>query len=93
MNNLKEMWKKSKDLIVPDIMVAKDKEDNQYHIFSDKSTILYMISANKKITFCIPKKYCSVKEGYYLIDEYEKMIAISCSAKNKYEKFIISNIS
>jgi len=92
MEGLKKAWEDSEGLIVPNILLAKNKEGKKYYIINDKSTILYMISDNKKLTFCIPKKYCKNKGNYYLIEDYEKMIAISCSAKNKYEKLILNNI-
>ena len=92
MNNLKQIWQDSEGLIVPKIFYAKDNNDKIFYIFNDKSTILYMISKDKRTTFCIPKKYCTVKKNYYLIDNYDKMVAISCSAKNEYENFVIQNI-
>ena len=92
MNDIKEAWKNSKNLIIPKILFAKDAENKKYYIINDRSTILYMVSNNKRITYCIPKKYCSVKNGGYVIDNYDKMVSISCSIKNKYENFVINQL-
>lgn len=85
-----EMWKKNGgDLVPPKIFLAYDSEDKKYFVVQDYGAIVYMVVEKSNITYTIPKKYLTViDDKYYKINNSNKMISVTCRARNKYEKFV-----
>jgi len=96
--NVEKIWKsKGKELDMPNILVAYDKNKRDYFVIEDRSTIVFMVLNKSNITFCIPKTYCMIdrvseKEKYYKILNADKLIPVSCRTKNNYEKFVQENL-
>ena len=84
------IWDKyGKDLIKPDILLAKDVNNKEYFVIEDRSTIVFMVFKDSNITYCIPKKYLKKELNYYYITNNSKLITVSCrEKKNKYEMFV-----
>ncbi len=86
---IKKIWKeKGKDLVKPKVVLAYDKNMQDYFVYEDSSTIIYLYLNKSNISFVIPRKYCKLeKDRYFILDNF-KLIPISCQKKNKYQMFI-----
>lgn len=84
------IWdKEKKDLIKPNIVLAKDVNNKDYFVIEDRSTIVFMVLKDSNITYCIPKKYLKKELNHYYITNTSKLITVSCrEKKNKYEMFV-----
>lgn len=87
---MENKWEKSK-LLSPKIFEAYNN-DKYFFVYRDDSTILFLISKDKKISYAIPKKYSEIIDDKYYINDIEKLIPISCKAKDKYENFVLKNL-
>ena len=87
---INSIWEKDgKDLIKPNILLAKDVNNKEYFVIEDRSTIVFMVFKDSNITYCIPKKYLKKELNYYYITNNSKLITVSCrEKKNKYEMFV-----
>ena len=89
---VKKIWEKNNQkLVVPDVVVSYDKNKQVFFVYQDYSTIVFMILNKSNISYCIPKKYLVVTEGWYKITDISKLIPVSCPKKNKYENFVLEN--
>lgn len=88
--SISEKWKKNGgDLIQPKIFLAYDNEDKKYFVIQDYGAIVYMVIEKSNITYTIPKKYLTlIDDKYYKINNSNKLISVTCRARNKYEKFV-----
>ena len=59
-----------------------------FFVYRNDSTIVFMVMDKSQTTFAIPKKYCKIVDDHYIITNYNKMIPVSCPSKNAYEKFV-----
>jgi|DEB0MinimDraft_10_1074344.scaffolds.fasta_scaffold84074_1 hypothetical protein len=90
---IKDIWeKKSKGLIIPEITLAYDNNFQEYYVYEDRSTILYLYLERTNVSFAIPKMYCEKKGNVYIIMDIFALIPISCPKKNKYQNFVQENI-
>lgn len=87
---MEKKWKKSK-LIIPEYFEAYHN-GKYFFVYRDSSTILFLISKDKKISYAIPKKYSELIDDKYYITNIEKLIPISCKTKDKYENFVLKNL-
>ena len=87
---INSVWEKNgKNLIKPNIVLAKDINNKIYYVIEDRSTIVFMVFKDSNITYCIPKKYLKKELNYYYITNNSKLITVSCrEKKNKYEMFV-----
>jgi len=85
-----EKWKKNGgNLTPPKIFLAYDNEDNKYFVIQDYGAIVYMVIEKSNITYTIPKKYLTLIDNkYYKINNSNKLISVTCRARNKYEQFV-----
>lgn len=91
---INSIWdKEKKDLIKPNILLAKDVNNKEYFVIEDRSTIVFMVFKDSNITYCIPKKYLKKELNYYYITNNSKLITVSCrEKKNRYEMFVQKNL-
>jgi len=91
---IKRLWKtKGRGLVMPKIVLAYDKNMQDYFVYEDSSTILYLYLNKSNSAFVIPKKYTHLDadERYRILDNF-KLINISCNRKNKYQLFVEENL-
>lgn len=87
---INEVWEKNgKELLKPNIVLAKDINSKNYFVIEDRSTIVFIVLKGSNITYSIPKKYLKKELNYYYITNISKLITVSCrEKKNKYEMFV-----
>lgn len=94
---VRQIWLKKgkpKGLIVPQILLAYDKNMQDYFVYKDSSTILYLYLDKTNAVFVIPKeKYTRIEtdergnQRYRILDSF-KLINITCTKKDKYQLFV-----
>lgn len=91
---IKHIWKtKGRGLVMPKVVLAYDKNMQDYFVYEDSSTILYLYLNKSNAAFVIPKKYTRLeKDERYLILDNFKLINISCTKKNRYQLFVEENL-
>lgn len=90
---IKRIWAtKGRGLIAPKVVLAYDKNMQDYFVYEDSSTILYLYLNKSNSAFVIPKKYTRLEGGRYRILDNFKLINISCTKKNKYQLFVEENL-
>lgn len=89
-NRINKIWdEKKENLVKPKIVVAIDKENKGYYVIKDSTSIVFLIYKNSNITYSIPKKYLKEEFDYYIINDSERLITVSCpTKKDAYETFV-----
>ena len=88
--SIAEKWKKYGDnLKAPKIFLAFDSDDKKYFVTEDYGAIIYMVAEKSNITYVIPRTYLDLIDNkYYKINNQNKLISVTCRARNKYEQFV-----
>lgn len=90
---IKRIWKtKGKGLIAPKVVLAYDKNMQDYFVYEDSSTILYLYLNKSNSSFVIPKKYVKLQDDRYRILDNFKLVNITCTKKNRYQLFVEENL-
>ena len=89
---LESEWKNS-NISIPKGYMAIDHFNNQYLVARDDVPIITLVSYNTSKIFMIPKKYCILKNKYYIINDSSELRMISCKSVkyglNKYDNFVL----
>ena len=89
---IEKEWK-STNIQSPSGFIAIDHLKNQYLVARDDLPIITLVSYSTSKVFMIPKKYCELKNKFYIIKHSSELRMISCksvkSGLNKYDNFVL----